>query len=134
MTHEERSQIKDLDKCDFGEIHAMHKAKVDTRKNMTKEEKLVRLVLFFFFCFPSLCSGSSVSVWFFFLLTRPDKWVRNLLAGSQFLLVNTNKFFPLVVKIKGKSHVRWCDVLCIFRTGTISVLKGEEKHWIPRSL
>uniref|UniRef100_A0A8D0AV34 DNA topoisomerase I n=1 Tax=Sander lucioperca TaxID=283035 RepID=A0A8D0AV34_SANLU len=41
MTHEERSLIKDLDKCDFGELHAMHKAKVEARKNMTKEEKLV---------------------------------------------------------------------------------------------
>ncbi|XP_042352155.1 DNA topoisomerase I, mitochondrial [Plectropomus leopardus] len=40
MTHEERSLIKNLDKCDFGEIHAMHKAKVEARKNMTKEEKL----------------------------------------------------------------------------------------------
>ncbi|XP_059190256.1 DNA topoisomerase I, mitochondrial [Centropristis striata] len=41
MTHEERSLIKDLDKCDFGEMHAMHKAKVEARKAMTKEEKLV---------------------------------------------------------------------------------------------
>ncbi|XP_029378495.1 DNA topoisomerase I, mitochondrial isoform X4 [Echeneis naucrates] len=41
MTHEERLLIKDLDKCNFGEIHAMHKAKVEARKNMTKEEKLV---------------------------------------------------------------------------------------------
>ncbi|XP_070762777.1 DNA topoisomerase I, mitochondrial isoform X1 [Enoplosus armatus] len=40
MTHEERSLIQDLDKCDFGEFHAMHKAKVEARKNMTKEEKL----------------------------------------------------------------------------------------------
>ncbi|XP_068613289.1 DNA topoisomerase I, mitochondrial-like [Brachionichthys hirsutus] len=40
MTHEERSLIKDLDKCDFGEIHAMHKAKVEARKAMSKEEKL----------------------------------------------------------------------------------------------
>nr|XP_046250643.1 DNA topoisomerase I, mitochondrial [Scatophagus argus] len=40
MAHEERSLIKDLDKCDFGEIHAMHKAKVEARRNMTKEEKL----------------------------------------------------------------------------------------------
>ncbi|XP_029910003.1 DNA topoisomerase I, mitochondrial [Myripristis murdjan] len=40
MTHDERSLIKDLDKCDFGEIHAMHKAKVEARKNMSKEEKL----------------------------------------------------------------------------------------------
>ncbi|XP_073328402.1 DNA topoisomerase I, mitochondrial [Pagrus major] len=41
MTHEERLLIQDLEKCDFGEIHAMHKAKVEARKNMTKEEKLV---------------------------------------------------------------------------------------------
>ncbi|XP_068579137.1 DNA topoisomerase 1 isoform X2 [Cebidichthys violaceus] len=41
MTHEERSLIKDLDKCDFGELHAMHKAKVEARKVLTKEEKLV---------------------------------------------------------------------------------------------
>ncbi|KAM7396371.1 hypothetical protein PAMP_019416 [Pampus punctatissimus] len=40
MTHEERLLITDLDKCDFGEIHAMHKAKVEARKNMSKEEKL----------------------------------------------------------------------------------------------
>lgn len=41
MTDEERSLIQDLDKCDFGEIHTMHKAKVEARKNMSKEEKLV---------------------------------------------------------------------------------------------
>ncbi|XP_077371685.1 DNA topoisomerase I, mitochondrial isoform X2 [Festucalex cinctus] len=41
MTHEERLLIKDLDKCDFGEIHAMHKAKVEEKKNMSKEDKLV---------------------------------------------------------------------------------------------
>ncbi|KAL6107141.1 uncharacterized protein ACO6RY_10833 [Pungitius sinensis] len=40
MTHEERLLISDLDKCDFREIHAMHKAKVEARKNFTKEEKL----------------------------------------------------------------------------------------------
>ncbi|CAB1417152.1 unnamed protein product [Pleuronectes platessa] len=40
MTHEERALIQDLDKCDFGKIHAMHKAKVEARKNMSKEEKL----------------------------------------------------------------------------------------------
>ncbi|XP_030588007.1 DNA topoisomerase I, mitochondrial [Archocentrus centrarchus] len=39
MTDEERSLIQDLDKCDFGEIHSMHKAKVEARKNMSKEEK-----------------------------------------------------------------------------------------------
>lgn len=42
MTHEERSLIKELDKCDFGEIHAMHKAKVEAKKSMSKEEKQVR--------------------------------------------------------------------------------------------
>lgn len=46
MTHKERSQIQDLDKCDFGEMHTMHKVKVEARKNMTKEEKLVRFRLF----------------------------------------------------------------------------------------
>nr|XP_029134147.1 DNA topoisomerase I, mitochondrial-like isoform X1 [Labrus bergylta]XP_029134148.1 DNA topoisomerase I, mitochondrial-like isoform X1 [Labrus bergylta]XP_029134149.1 DNA topoisomerase I, mitochondrial-like isoform X1 [Labrus bergylta]XP_029134150.1 DNA topoisomerase I, mitochondrial-like isoform X1 [Labrus bergylta] len=40
MTDEERKLIQDLDKCDFGELSAMHKAKVEARKNMTKEEKL----------------------------------------------------------------------------------------------
>lgn len=37
--------IQDLEKCDFGEIHAMHKAKVEARKNMSKEEKLVNFYL-----------------------------------------------------------------------------------------
>jgi len=41
MTPKERSLIEDLDKCDFGEINTMHKAKVEARKNMTKEEKKV---------------------------------------------------------------------------------------------
>ncbi|XP_053740863.1 DNA topoisomerase I, mitochondrial isoform X1 [Synchiropus splendidus] len=40
MSHEERTLIKVLDKCDFGEIHAMHKAKVEARRNLSKEEKL----------------------------------------------------------------------------------------------
>ncbi|XP_037539094.1 DNA topoisomerase 1 [Nematolebias whitei] len=40
MTPEERSLIQDLEKCDFKEIHSMHKAKVEARKNMSKEEKL----------------------------------------------------------------------------------------------
>lgn len=48
MTHEERLLIKDLNKCNFGEYHAMHKAKVEARKNMTKEEKQVRLCLFMY--------------------------------------------------------------------------------------
>lgn len=37
--------IKDLDKCDFGEMHAMHKAKVEAKKNLTKEEKQVVCIL-----------------------------------------------------------------------------------------
>ncbi|XP_038149908.1 DNA topoisomerase I, mitochondrial isoform X1 [Cyprinodon tularosa] len=41
MTPEEKSLIKDLEKCDFREIHAMHKAKVEARKSMSKEEKQV---------------------------------------------------------------------------------------------
>ncbi|XP_049578716.1 DNA topoisomerase I, mitochondrial isoform X2 [Syngnathus scovelli] len=41
MTHEEQLLIQDLDKCDFGEIHAMHKAKVEEKRNLSKEEKLV---------------------------------------------------------------------------------------------
>lgn len=51
MTAEERSLIKDLDKCDFGELHAMHKAKVEARKNMSKEEKLVHNIQFIAFNF-----------------------------------------------------------------------------------
>ncbi|XP_024137438.1 DNA topoisomerase I, mitochondrial isoform X2 [Oryzias melastigma] len=39
MSPEEKSVIKDLDKCDFSEIHAMHKARVEARKNLSKEEK-----------------------------------------------------------------------------------------------
>uniref|UniRef100_A0A673FZR1 Zgc:173742 n=1 Tax=Sinocyclocheilus rhinocerous TaxID=307959 RepID=A0A673FZR1_9TELE len=41
MTLEERQLIMDLNKCDFGELHAMHKKKVEARKNLSKEEKLV---------------------------------------------------------------------------------------------
>ncbi|KAL7878647.1 hypothetical protein AOLI_G00096210 [Acnodon oligacanthus] len=39
MTLEERMLITDLNKCDFGELHAMHKQKVEARKNLGKEEK-----------------------------------------------------------------------------------------------
>lgn len=45
MTPEETLLIEDLEKCDFGEIHALHKAKVEARKNMTKEEKQVTPLL-----------------------------------------------------------------------------------------
>ncbi|XP_049339524.1 DNA topoisomerase I, mitochondrial isoform X2 [Astyanax mexicanus] len=41
MTLEERMLITDLNKCDFGELHTMHKERVEVRKNMSKEEKLV---------------------------------------------------------------------------------------------
>ncbi|XP_060734153.1 DNA topoisomerase 1 isoform X3 [Tachysurus vachellii] len=41
MTLEERMLITDLNKCDFGELHAMHRERVEARKNMSKEEKLV---------------------------------------------------------------------------------------------
>ncbi|KAM4618651.1 DNA topoisomerase 1 [Polymixia lowei] len=41
MTNDERLLIQNFDKCDFSEIHAMHKAKVEARKNMSKEEKQV---------------------------------------------------------------------------------------------
>lgn len=57
MTHEERSLIQDLDKCDFGEIHAMHKAKTEARKNMSKEEKKVKFAAVFIMC--SVITGVS---------------------------------------------------------------------------
>ncbi|KAF5904732.1 DNA topoisomerase I, mitochondrial-like isoform X1 [Clarias magur] len=41
MTLEERMLITDLNKCDFGELHGMHREKVEARKNMSKEEKQV---------------------------------------------------------------------------------------------
>ena len=41
MTLEERVLISDLNKCDFRELHTMHKEKVEARKAMSKEEKLV---------------------------------------------------------------------------------------------
>ncbi|MCJ8733214.1 hypothetical protein PDJAM_G00220640 [Pangasius djambal] len=41
MSLEERMLITDLNKCDFGALHAMHREKVEARKNMSKEDKLV---------------------------------------------------------------------------------------------
>ncbi|XP_036440551.1 DNA topoisomerase I, mitochondrial [Colossoma macropomum] len=41
MTLEERMLITDLNKCDFGELHAMHRQKVEARKNLSKEEKQI---------------------------------------------------------------------------------------------
>nr|XP_040018506.1 DNA topoisomerase I, mitochondrial isoform X1 [Gasterosteus aculeatus aculeatus] len=40
MVDEERLLITDLDKCDFREIHTMHKATVEAKKNSTVAEKL----------------------------------------------------------------------------------------------
>ncbi|XP_007553331.1 DNA topoisomerase I, mitochondrial [Poecilia latipinna] len=39
MTHQERLVISDLEKCDFRELHAFHKDKVEARKALSKEEK-----------------------------------------------------------------------------------------------
>ncbi|TRY85237.1 hypothetical protein DNTS_009275 [Danionella cerebrum] len=41
MTLDEKQLITDLNKCDFGELHAMHKQKVEERKNLSKEQKLI---------------------------------------------------------------------------------------------
>ncbi|KAJ8281210.1 hypothetical protein GJAV_G00064860 [Gymnothorax javanicus] len=41
MNLEERKLITDLNKCDFGELFRMHQEKVQTRRNMSKEEKQV---------------------------------------------------------------------------------------------
>lgn len=42
MTSEEQEIIKDLDKCDFGEIHKYFVDKNEARKALPKEEKQVR--------------------------------------------------------------------------------------------
>lgn len=69
MTHEERSLIQDLEKCDFGEIHAMHKAKVEARKNMTKEEKLVGPTPLFWSLRTVTCRPALITlVWLFHVL------------------------------------------------------------------
>ncbi|KAG5848539.1 hypothetical protein ANANG_G00099530 [Anguilla anguilla] len=41
MSLEERTLITDLNKCDFGELFAMHQEKVQARRNISKEEKQV---------------------------------------------------------------------------------------------
>lgn len=48
MVDEERLLITDLDKCDFREIHTMHKATVEAKKNSTVAEKLVVFFAFLF--------------------------------------------------------------------------------------
>ena len=39
MTREEAARIKDLQKCDFTQIHEHYKERSEARKAMTKEEK-----------------------------------------------------------------------------------------------
>lgn len=63
MTEEEQQLIQDLDKCDFGELHSMHKAKVEARRNKSKEEKLVSQSLPFF---PPLLFSKCEERFFFF--------------------------------------------------------------------
>lgn len=43
MTSEEKSKITDLNKCNFSEMSDFFKAQSETRKQMSKEEKQVRL-------------------------------------------------------------------------------------------
>lgn len=44
MTSEEKSKISDLNKCNFTEMSEYFKAQSEARKQMTKEEKQVRVV------------------------------------------------------------------------------------------
>lgn len=46
MTSAERKIIKDLDKCDFSEIHKYFVDKNEARKALPKEEKQVRTVFY----------------------------------------------------------------------------------------
>lgn len=46
MTSEEQEIIKDLDKCDFSEIHKYFVDKSEARKALSKEEKQVRTVYY----------------------------------------------------------------------------------------
>lgn len=43
MTSEEKSKIAELKKCDFTEMHKYFKAQSEARKQMSKEEKQVRM-------------------------------------------------------------------------------------------
>lgn len=61
MSPEEKSLIKDLEKCDFSEIHTMHKANVEARKSMSKEEKQVTLFLFSLVLIPGIQNGKAPS-------------------------------------------------------------------------
>ena len=44
MTEEERSMIKDFDKCDFSEINQHFKEKSEARKRISQEEKEILIV------------------------------------------------------------------------------------------
>lgn len=58
MTDEEKELILDLKKCDFREISSFYKQKVEEAKTMSKEEKLVCIILIVIatkaFSFPKL--------------------------------------------------------------------------------
>ncbi|XP_043934920.1 DNA topoisomerase 1-like [Protopterus annectens] len=46
MTLEEKLTISDLSKCDFSAMHAFYKGKMEEKKNLSKEDKLVILISF----------------------------------------------------------------------------------------
>ena len=49
MSKQEKETITDLKKCNFTEIDEYFKVKVEERKNMSKEQKLVGCVVSCFF-------------------------------------------------------------------------------------
>lgn len=46
MTPEEKEIITDLKKCNFNDFNEYYKMKSEERKNMSKEEKLVSVLIF----------------------------------------------------------------------------------------
>ena len=46
MNKQEREIINDIRKCNFNELAEYFKLKSEERKNMSKEEKQVRVILF----------------------------------------------------------------------------------------
>lgn len=46
MSEDERKTIKKLSKCDFSEIHKYFVSKSEEKKNMSKEEKQVRIGIY----------------------------------------------------------------------------------------
>ena len=51
MTSEEKAKITDLNKCNFTEMYEYFKAQSEARKQMSKAEKLVSLVVSFTLCY-----------------------------------------------------------------------------------